>query len=138
MAPDLMRFALTLLVVILLAGCSSEGGGSEPVMRSTATPDQTTALEKCGGGEGAGGWGGSVAGLSCEAAGKLIYDKFIGSFQDKVLSHWRYGKAAMEKAKPGTFTSAGFRCHHDAYSDEEGWVMQCEGEGQAVAFHLTP
>lgn len=110
------------------AEASGTGSAEEPAAEATAElpaaePVQCPVDDP--GEFGAGNWRGSVANISCQAAGRLIYGQLGREFRPTT-------------AESGTHNSAGFRCAWRMLEKEPGWRLNCVRANQAIVFDWTP
>jgi hypothetical protein len=128
--------ASTTIAALALAAC---GGDSNPsASTAAAKPHGAVALRwsNCASAshssaESAAAWGGSVAGISCDAAGRIIDRRFL-----------KYGGTGRSRSirleDPRTFHSAGFSCTEFPLEDGSGWHTLCDRTDQHISFFFTP
>jgi hypothetical protein len=119
------------LLLVLAALLAASGCGED----ATTTSERLT-LAKCSdaGGLTAAGWGGSVNGISCGAAGRFIQDHALRDFTQPAAST----RAAVRRSPSGSFSSASFQCRYRPLDSGWGWHVSCIRPGQAVSFQVTP
>jgi|SRR5215204_1969755 len=131
--------ALAALTAVLAAGGC---GGSDVTTTTTTTALQVrpvhSRLTHCpasaGGKLTAGGWSGSVAGIGCGPAGRLILHHFLGDCICRGGSS--YG--SIRTANPAPFRSRGFKCGSFPLENGSGWHVLCNRDEEQVSFFVTP
>jgi hypothetical protein len=130
--------ALAAAILVVGSGC---GGDSTSDTTGGASPG-TAQLTKCRRGKGvsAAGWNGSVAGISCVDAGRLIRDRFITDLYKATTKDGKHRVDQLTAGTTGAFSSAGFECDYEVLANKGGWQVNCAGgpDDAAVAFSMTP
>ena len=127
---------LAILALLLFPlGCGNDDASTDPTDATTAEAQECTSPsgQKSGSAQIAAGYATEVRGVSCQKAGVLIRDDFIGAFQ-KVLI--REGAAATKQ--PSSFESAGWECRSKPLTIEGGWHLECRSADQTMGFDFTP
>jgi hypothetical protein len=138
------HFVLSVLVIGVIGGCGADDDSSvaETTARASASAkvpgaDQMTRCRDQGGASlNASGWTGSVAGLSCREAGRLILNRFAPDFGRSGTPASEY--PSIRNSDPASFRSAGFRCSSYPLVGGLGWHLICGRPGEALSFYLTP
>ena len=126
------------IVVLALSACGPHEEAAT-AQAPTSDPVLTTSLERCPESHAATsavGWAGSVAGVSCEEAGRLILEHFDRDFGATGLVGSESEQIRL--SDPGTFQSAGFDCASFPLPDGMGWHMICGRADQEISFYFTP
>jgi hypothetical protein len=132
---------LAMVAAVLVAGGC--GGGDESTTTSTTVaatdrgpvhPRLTHCPASAGGRLAAGGWSGSVAGIGCGRAGRLILNHFIRD----CVCRGRSTYESIRTANPAPFRSAGFKCGSFPLEDGSGWHVVCDRDDEQVSYFATP
>lgn len=129
---------LSALAVVAFTGCDGNDGNTAPKSAMSVASPIDSRLTRCPLDRGrkatASSWSGSVAGIGCRAAGRLIQNHFL---RDCVCR----GKATYEsirESNPAPFRSAGFKCGSFPLEDGSGWHAICNREDAQISFFMTP
>ena len=133
------------LLALGLAACGGGGtgaGGSGAAQRSAAAHRASQASlrwTRCPTGNigptSAGGWGASVAGISCRAAGPIIAHHIV-----RYPPGPRAGTsaAAIWRSNPSSFHSVGYTCTAFPLPDGGGWHVLCDDGARHISMFFTP
>src|SRR5215211_737508 len=80
------------------------------------------------------GWSGTVAGIGCAPAARLILHHFARDCACRGGSS--YG--SIRTANPAPFRSAGFECGSFPLEDGSGWHVVCNRDDTQISFLLHP
>ena len=126
-----------LATVIAACGCGGNEGNTTTGAAAARGPVHSR-LNHCpasaGGRLTAGWWSGSVAGIGCRPAGRLIQHHFVGDCVCRGGS--TYG--SIRTANPAAFRSAGFNCGSFPLGDGSGWHVVCNRDDMQISFFFTP
>ncbi len=126
--------ALLALIAFVAVGCSdsdSDSTSTSAVVTMTPSKCPHSAIDV---GPFAANWDASTAGITCEAAGRLIWRTFIPAVDSDPSGGIPSTAREVKRGDPGTISVDGYQCDHKPIPNGSGWAMRCYGNGAFSSF----